>query len=877
MSKVRFFHLSGISIGDKEWFRRLLPHVVAILVFLGVAIFYCRPAFQGKVLYQEDVLQWRGMAQNSFEFQEKHGHLPLWSNGMFCGMPAYQIAMDGDVVNIPAFFYQVFTLFLIKPASFFFLAAICFYFLSCVLKVNPYIGIIGGLAFAYGTYNPVIISVGHETKMQTIAMLPALLGSLVLIFEKRYWQGMALAALLGAMLVFFGHMQIVYYGLIAAGCMFAAYAIRWIRQKELRHLRRATLVTLGAALIGLLSNAILLFITYDSSRETVRGGSELADNQSNYTAGGLSEAAAFDFSMYKTEPLVMLVPYSYGGTTDLILPAERSRAVRALAKMPPELSHLIGEEGPKYYWGGIGELVSGPAYAGAVICFLAFLGFFMLNNRHKWWILTACVLTIAMSWGSYFQSFNSLLLNFLPGYNKFRAPSMIIVIPTFLLCILAVLTLEKIRQLGDRADLWRRYRGGLLLTLGIFAGIALLYFRSDFTSVKDGALLQEAAAKGKEAVQLMQDYTSGLKGDRQDLFRASALRSLYYILGAALIIGLFIKRRFPSWVLLSTVGVLVMGDLLTEDWKYLNYDDYNEKSTYQENFVATPADKEILKDTGYYRVFDLRDSVGNALNYGAMTAYFHRSIGGYHAAKLRIYEDLINHQLINYPHCQPVIDMLNTKYLIKPGVAAEVRQTDSVGAPGQVVAAVHDTVIVNQGALGPAWFVKAVRYGPDARAVMNGLTSFDPRDTAILFAADQGKVLVAKDPDPSATITMIKNDNDIINYVSDSKTPQFAVFSEVFYKRGWRACIDDFSHEVPIVRTNYMLRGLSVPAGRHIVRFVFRPKAFYVGRQVQWMASIVLILLLIGAGMVSLHAKGLHIRIWGRHMLNFPSENLSST
>src|SRR6186713_136269 len=226
MSKDRFFHLSGISIGDKKWFRRLLPHVVAVVVFLAVSVFYCRPAFQGKVLYQEDVLQWQGMAQNSFQFRDTHGHLPLWSNGMFSGMPAYQIAMDGDVINIQAALYRVLTLFLIKPASFFFLAAVCFYFLSCVLRVNSYIGIIGGLAFAFGTYNPVIISVGHETKMQSIALLPALFGSLVLIFEKRYWQGMALTALLGAMLVFFGHMQIVYYGLIAAGCMFAAYGIR---------------------------------------------------------------------------------------------------------------------------------------------------------------------------------------------------------------------------------------------------------------------------------------------------------------------------------------------------------------------------------------------------------------------------------------------------------------------------------------------------------------------------------------------------------------------------------------------------------------------------------------------------------------------------
>ena len=907
MSKDRFFHLSGISLTRREWLKKLLPHVVAILVFLLVAYVYCKPAFDGKVLYQEDVLQWRGMAQNSFQFSAVHGHFPIWTNGMFSGMPAYQIAMDGDTINVPSYFYNLFTLWLIKPACFFFLAALCFYFLAGVLRINPYIGIIGGLAFAYSTYSPVIISVGHETKMQTIALLPALLGSMILIFEKRYWQGMALAALVGSMLVSFGHMQIVYYGLIAVGCMFVTYAIRWVRAKDWKQVRRATLITVGAALIGILSNAVLLFTTYDSSKETVRGGSELADNQSNYTSSGLSESIAFDFSMYKSEPMVMMVPYIFGGTTDLVLPSERSKAVRVLEKMPPELSSMIGDDGPRYYWGGVGDLVAGPPYAGAVICLLALIGFFVLDNKHKWWILAACVLTVAMSWGSYFQSFNSLLLKYLPGYNKFRAPSMIIVIPTLLLCVMAMLTLQKILvRMEDRAGLWAAYRKGLLLTLGIFGLLGFFYFHFDYSSVRDAALLQQAAAKGQGALQQMQAYVEGLVSDRQSLFRNSVYRSLGLILAAAVVMGWYIKMKLPPAILLGCIAVLTLGDLLTEDWKYLNYENYNEKLEYQQNFVATAADKEILQDKSDYRVLDVRDSVGNALTYGAMTAYFHRSIGGYHAAKLRIYEDLIEHQLFNYPHCQPVLDMLNTKYIIlkkKPvgadsvamaggdpaGSGATIADAKAVGKAGKDdddepivendgrVSLGMDSVVVNKGALGSAWFVKGVRYGKDARAVMNGLTKLDVRDTAMLFAADQGKVVYDARPDTTATLKLLKNDNDLVTYVSQSGTPRFAVFSEVYYDRGWRACIDDFDHEVPIVRSNYVLRGVSVPAGRHIIRFVFRPKAYYLGRQIQWMASIVLILLLIGAGMVSLHAKGLHITIAGRHVLNFPLENLSST
>ena len=885
MSKDRFFHLSGLSFKNGKWFKKLWPHLIAILVFLGVAILYCKPAFQGKVLYQEDVLQWKAMAQNSTQVKAETGRYPLWTNGMFSGMPAYQILMDGDPIHIPSILYNFFTLWLIKPASFFFLAALSFYFLTGVLRIKPLIGIIGGLAFAFSTYNPVIISVGHETKMQSIALMPALLGSMILICEKKYWQGMALMAMLASMLSSFGHMQIVYYGLIMLSCMFLAYAIRWIRAKDWNHLRRAVLVSIGAMLVGVLCNSIMLFTTFEASKETVRGGSELADNGSNYTNNGLSESAAFDFSMYKSEPLVMLVPYLYGGTTDLVLPPERSGAQHILDEMPPETAALVGDN-PRYYWGGIGDLVAGPPYAGAIICLLALAGFFILDNKHKWWILSVCVLTILMSWGSYFQGFNGILLKILPGYNKFRAPSMIIVIPSFLLCMMAVMTLQQIWSAGkENASVWTGYRKGLWFTGALFALLAILCFTWSYNSPKDQDLLTRATAQGVTALETMKHFMAALRTDRQLLFRTSLLRSFGYVLAAALIVGWYIKKRRFAPIALLAIGTLVLSDLVTEDWKYLNYGNYNSPTTYQENFVATPADKRVMQDKGYYRVFDVRDSLEVALTYGAMSAYFHHSIGGYHAAKLRIYEDLINYQLFNYPRCKPVLDMLNTKYIImrNPTDSVSARKSRSSGDDDDdqedpSAAERNDSVIVNKDALGAAWFVKGVRFAPDARGVMHGLTTLDTRDTALLFAADQKKAPgFAGERDSTAKIELQENENDVMSYVSTSKTPQFAVFSEVYYNRGWRACIDDFSHETPIIRTNYVLRGVVVPPGRHIIRFVFRPASYYVGRQVEWMAQIILLLLLIGATMVSLHAKGLHIRIAGRHLLNFPLEHLSST
>ena len=290
---------------QKQWLKALLPHVIAILIFLSVAVIYCRSAFQGKVLVQEDVSQWKAMAQNSFQYKDEHGHFPLWSEGMFSGMPAYQIAMDGRVISPQYYFYDVLTLWLKKPpASFFFLACVCFYFLTQVLRVSPYVGTAAALAYAYATYNAVIVAVGHDTKMQAIALLPAFIGSLILIYEKKYWRGAALTGLSTALFVSAQHPQIVYYGLIIAVFMTAGYAIRWVRQKDFRHLLIAGVLVFSCGVVGVLCNAMISFTTYDYAKATIRGGSELAvaGGCARYGTGLASQDYAFSYSMYKSEP-----------------------------------------------------------------------------------------------------------------------------------------------------------------------------------------------------------------------------------------------------------------------------------------------------------------------------------------------------------------------------------------------------------------------------------------------------------------------------------------------------------------------------------------------------------------------------------------------
>ena len=806
-------------------FKKLLPHLIAVVVFLIVAVIYCRPVLQGKVLQQHDVTQWKAMAQNSYQYKETHGHFPLWTNGMFSGMPAYQIAIGSKNTISPGVLYFVFTLGLPKPISFFFLACVCFYFLSQVLRVNPYVGIIGALAYAYATYNPIIVAAGHDTKMQTIAFLPAFIASLILVYEKRYWLGGALTALFTALLVGMNHPQIAYYAFLIAAFMTIGYAVYWIKTKQIKHLLISGAIVIVAALVGVSNTATTLFTTYEYAKASIRGGSELATNTSNSTKTGLSNDYALSYSMYKTEPFVMMVPKIYGGSNRLEVAEEDSKALDALRQMPQELAQQL-QYNLSSYWGGIGT-TDGPAYVGAVICFLALIGFFVLDSRHKWWILACSVLAIVMSWGAYFEGFNTFLLNVLPMYNKFRAPSMIIVIPTFLFCMMAVLTLQKVISAENKNELWERYKKGLYLTGGVFVVLLLIYFSSDYRSAGDKSVLTQITAAPPQVKEYINTFFTALKEDRQSLFFSSLLRSLFFIAAVGVVLWLRIREKISNPVVLGIVGLLAFADVMTIDSKYLNAENYQDEAEYQNNFVASPVDQQILQDTSYYRVFDVRQGLSVALgNQGALPSYFHKSVGGYHPAKLSIYQDLIEHQLSRFPASLPVFNMLNTKYII---------QADQSG---------KESVFANPDALGPAWFVKAVRFENTPAAVMNALSNLHPADTAVVFTADQTKV-PAPIADTTASIRLIKNDNDDVTYQSNAAQAGFAVFSEIFYDRGWNAFID--GKEVPIIRTNYVLRGLSVPAGQHQIKFEFRPQSYYVGETISFVASILIWLALAAA------------------------------
>ncbi len=811
----------------KSIFKSALPHIIAVAIFAIVAIVYCKPAMEGKVLQQQDITQWKGMAQDAFSFKEKYGHTPLWSNSMFGGMPAYQTTGVGGFDYSVGWIDQLLTLRLAEPISLFFLASLCFYFLAQVLGFNTIISIIGALGYSYATYNPIIIMVGHITKMHTIAYLPFFIGSLLVLYQKKYFLGGTLTAIATVLLIQGNHIQVDYYGVIIAIIMTLYFVIVWIKNKEYTHILKTLGIGLAAGIIGLTVNAPLLVSTYEYGKESIRGGSTLITKDSKTTSIGLNKDYALSYSMFKSEPLVLMFPNMYGGSSDpnMVDPTS-SKAIETLQQMQPQVAQQL-QSFLSFYWGGIG-FTAGPPYMGVVICFFALLGFSVKNNKHRWWIAATILLSFMLSAGSYLESFNVFILNHLPFYNKFRAPSMIMIIPTLLLGIMALYGMAEISTETSLKNILTKYKVGLLLTGIILASVLAIYFTSDFKSDGERNLINQIA-KIPDANQRAvfetpaHDLTNAIATDRKGMIEGDVLKFLFYLLLIFVLVYLSIKKVINQTIVLIGFGVLSMIDLFQVNLKYLKADNFIEAADSENAFVLNPIDIALKKDTSLYRVLDVRNGIQNAFNGGAIVAYHHKTVGGYHPAKLSIYQDLIENQWYKFPNCTPTINMLNTKYVITGNIA-------------------NDT-IANKGALGNVWFVKGVQFEKGPAEVMHRLDNFNPKDTAIIEQKDKIESLSSLEFDENAKISLVNNLNDEINYTSSSNKKQLAVFSEIYYHLGWKAYIDN--QETPIVKTNYVLRALVVPAGNHSIRFEFKPISIKTSIVASTFASILLWLCLI--------------------------------
>jgi hypothetical protein len=449
---------------------------------------------------------------------------------------------------------------------------------------------------------------------------------------------------------------------------------------------------------------------------------------------------------------------------------------------------------------------------------------FVLDGKHKWWILTAVGITIMMSWGSYFEALNGFLYKALPLYNKFRAPSMILVVSQMLLPLLAVLGLSKIADTEDKKTLLPLFKKGLIAIAVTFALLFIIYFMSGFMSEADNELMKRLKGGGVETQQWLQVFSSffeGLREDRKSLMMGDIIRSLGFGFVALLLVFLALRKTISNLVLGIGLLLFVMIDSFTIAVKYLNYENYRDKQENEGSFVKTKSDDEILADKSFFRVYNV---TGDQFQEN-ITSYYYNSVGGYHPAKIAIYQELIENKLSGQQLNRPVLNMLNTKYLIRKNGSGQTEAYQK-----------------NDSALGNCWLIKNIQYVKDANTEMNSLGNFNPADTAIVQETFKSSIPFEPVVDSAATISLVKNDNDIVTYTFNAPSNQFAVFSEVYYKSGWKAYIDE--KEAPIVKVNYILRGLAVPAGKHDIKFEFKPQGYYKGRSLTSIFSIVLLAIL---------------------------------
>jgi hypothetical protein len=859
---------------NKTLLQKAIPHLVAVGIFLLVTIIFCKPALEsGVVLKQSDISSWEAMSKQSFEYKEKNGHFPLWVTSMFSGMPAYQIAIDGYWSPL-GYLDKLFQLWLPKPMNFFFLACIGFYFLCMCLRIRPYAAILCALGFSFCTYSPIIITAGHDTKMLALGYAPALIGAAILIFDKKYLIGFTLTALFTALQIGQGHQQISYYVFIIMSVMAAFFIVNAIKEKQTNGLLKCIGLLIIAGSIGLAVVAISIFPTYDYAKYSKRGGQLQMDETNKKEekvldgkTTGLSKEYAFQWSYGVGETMSLIFPgvkgyglyYAQREGESYLFPQlkEDANVVNYVTSQFPQApaEQIAQQMSQSLYWGDQ-PFTNGPVYLGAAICFLFLFGMFYLDGRHKWWLFTASLLGILLALGSNFDSFNTFCFNYIPLYNKFRVPTMALVIPQLLFPVVGALALNKLMDNND-VGVWKKFKLSVIAIAVVFA-IGFGYYATtdfgnenrarttafnnlfesksadfqnkysaineQFKSQRDNQVYENwvmQLQQNPDAVKVAREIVTELKKDRASLLLKDIFRSLIFVLLVALFIALYIKNKINSMIMIFGVTLVASIDLLLMGSNYLNAKSFDLKDNYKASeFPVSKADKVVLEDKDpNYRVFN---TTGGDPFQESKTSYYHKSIGGYHAAKMGIYDDLSSYQLSGRPN-PSVLNMLNAKWII-------TGEGDKAQA------------IQNPEALGNAWFIKGINFVKGPVAEMKGLTGLNTKDSAVVDESFKPMVTAFSPADSTATIKQTIYDNDAITYESNSALNNVAVFSEIFYK-DWFAYLD--GKKVDFFKANYVLRAMVVPAGKHKIEFKFEPKIFFVSKWVSGVASWLLVVLLL--------------------------------
>lgn len=823
--------------------KKLLPHACAIVCFFVITMVYFSPLLEGKVLPQGDTRQFAGMSHELSDYYEKEGVASVWTGSIFSGMPAYQIGVWGSNPNLLDYIEAPFKALGSSTAGAVFAGMIMAYILFSVMGFGVIPSCIGAIAYSFSSYNIIILEAGHVTKAWSIAYMPLIVASLLVMFRKKYILGGLLMAIGLALQVKNNHLQITYYTGILCLIIYAGYIINTLKQKDFKALGKTTGILAFAVTIAVLCNLSNFYSNYEMAQESIRGTSELSQpTTSEKQSSGLDKEYAFAWSYGKAETLSLLIPNIHGGESGGSLDKNSNLYKQFLANG----IQTNGKDIPQVatYWGDQ-PFTSGPVYFGAIVCFLFVLGMIIIRSNIKWILLFSTVFFIFLSWGSNFEAFNDFFFYHFPFYNKFRAVSTALVIPALTMLIVAVWGIsEFISKKIDEKKLLK----ALYISAGVTGGLCLFFwllpdFFFNFVSETDT----------QWKAQVPEWYYNALLLDRKALLSADALRSLIFILlaGGVLWGSLKIKSIKPSQsnLILGAIFILVLADLWNIDRRYLNDDKYQTKQTYTSQlFPQSVADKAILQDKSpSYRVLNLN----NPFNESG-TSYYHKSIGGYHAAKLKRYQELIDYRIT--PEMGTIINSFQSQNLDSIiGSFKNLTALNMLNAK-YIIYNPEQPPLENPYALGNAWFASNFWIVETADNEIAALNSINPRHDVVVNKKYKNELSgFTIQPDSTAVISMTTYKPDVITYKSNSNSEQLAVFSEVYYANGWEAYID--GKPAPHFLANWTLRAMRIPAGEHEIEFKFVPHTYYATRTVSRISSGLLILMLVGGIVMSIRKK----------------------
>ena len=815
-----------------ETLKKYLPDVLVVLLFAVISFAYFFPAdLDGRILYRHDSSAGRGAGQETAEYHERTGKVSRWTNATFSGMPTYQTAPSYQSVSVLNQAVKAYHLWLPENVWYVFAYLLGFYILLRAFDFRQSLAALGAIVWAFSSYFFIIIAAGHIWKVMALAYLPPMIAGIVLAYRGKYLWGFIVTAIFAAFEVDANHVQMTYYYLFIILFMMIAYLVEAVRTKRIMHFMKATGVCAAGALIGILLNISNLYHTWQYAQESMRGKSELVKkNAANQTNSGLDRDYITQWSYGVGETWTLLVPNTKGGAS-----VPLAANAKAMEKADPNFMQIYQQLGQ--YWGEQPG-TSGPVYVGAFVLMLFILGLFIVKGPMKWALLAATVLSILLSWGRNFMPFTDFFLDYIPMYSKFRTVASILVIAEFTIPLLAMMALKKI---VDEPDLLTKKVKFVYISFGLTAGIALLFalmptlFFSDFISSSELEAMKSIPADYLPALQ------SNLRSVRESIFTADCWRSFWLITIGTLFLFLYRFKKLKAVYMVGAIAVLCLIDMWQVNKRYLNDGMFVERSVREQAQPMTQTDRQILQDKALdYRVLNLASNTFNENE----TSYYHKSIGGYHAAKLRRYQELIDAYIspemqktmsaiakaggdmtkVNGDSIFPVLNMLNAKYFIVP---LQGEQT---------------VPIRNPYVYGNAWLVDKIAYVDNANAELDKLGTLDLRHEAVADARFRSQLGEAKVQDSTSIVRLTAYEPNQLTYDVRSATGGIVVFSEIFYPE-WTATVDGKAAELG--RVNYVLRALQVDKGHHTVVLTFDPKSVKQTETVAYLSYGVLLLVVL--------------------------------